>query len=118
MALVPMEFEDNGLSYTTSGLTPTNCTIVSGGYCKIGNLVIVNVRLTATAESGVQIAGFPSYSNKASAGVIDYISTIGGTAYLAETVMSGNGTAQIYKVGSSTLTNQVVRFSFVYICNS
>lgn len=116
--LAPAIYEDNSFSYTTSGLTPTNCTINAGGYCKIGNLVIVNMRITALADSNVQITGFPSMNEKVSAGVIDYISTIGGTAALAETVMGGNGTAYVYKVGSSTLTNQMVRFSFVYICDS
>lgn len=51
-------------SYSIDGLsTPSGITRQNGGYCKIGNLVIVNVRLnltsTVAAETDV-ISGFPA----------------------------------------------------------
>lgn len=50
------------MAYSTTGLSYTNCTYVAGGYCKIGSLVIVNMRITITgaiATSVVFITGFP-----------------------------------------------------------
>lgn len=47
------------LSQTQTGLTPSNCTIVGGGYTKLGNLVIVNIRFTLT-DSAASISGFPA----------------------------------------------------------
>jgi len=49
------------LSYTSQGLTYTSGsgTFVAGGYCKIGNLVVVNFRFNATASNGVYINNFP-----------------------------------------------------------
>ncbi|MDO4801322.1 MAG: hypothetical protein Q4A15_04080, partial [Prevotellaceae bacterium] len=47
--------------YISSGLTYTNCSYVNGGYCKIGNLVVINMRVTATNPT-FNVSGFPSYS--------------------------------------------------------
>ena len=50
-------------SYTTSGLTPTGCSIVTGGYYKLGRIVIVNIRIKASGTSSViTVSGFPTYS--------------------------------------------------------
>ena len=50
-------------AYINTGLTPTNGTISEGGYCKFGNLVLVNIRLQATTSATeVDISGFPSYT--------------------------------------------------------
>ena len=67
MAMMPMEFEDTGLAYSTTGLTYTNCSRVSGGYCKIQNLVIIAMRITASGTAP-QISGFPTYTNKTVSG--------------------------------------------------
>ena len=45
--------------YSSSGLTPSNCTIVLGGYHKIGKFVVINMRINKSAASGVSISGFP-----------------------------------------------------------
>ena len=50
-------------SYSTTGLTPTNCTIGAGGYYRVGNLVVVNMRVSTTASiSGgtTFISGLPA----------------------------------------------------------
>ena len=47
-----------GLSYTTNGLVPSGCTIVGGGYAKLGNIVIVNIRIQVTSV-GAFVQGFP-----------------------------------------------------------
>ena len=49
-------------AYSTTGLSYTNCSYVAGGYCKIGSLVIVNMRITVTgaiANGADFIMGFP-----------------------------------------------------------
>ena len=57
----------NDLAYSTS-LSYSACSYVAGGYCKVGNLVIVNLRVKYTGTTGagklMQIGGFPTYSNK------------------------------------------------------
>lgn len=50
-------------SFTTSGLTFVNCTYVSGGYVKIGNIVIIELRVkinTSVAQWGNVISGLPN----------------------------------------------------------
>lgn len=47
-----------GLSYTNNGLVTTGCTIVGGGYAKLGNIVIVNIRIQVTSVGAV-VQGFP-----------------------------------------------------------
>ena len=52
----------NPTAYSTTGLSYTNCSYVAGGYCKIGSLVIVNMRITVTgaiANGTDFITGFP-----------------------------------------------------------
>lgn len=50
-------------AYITSGLTSlANVTIADGGYCKIGNLVIVNLRLVPSANitaGNTLVSGLP-----------------------------------------------------------
>lgn len=74
------------LSYTSQGLnviTGTG-TLVGGGYCKIGNLVIVNFRFNSTTTSTpVAITGFP----KPKAGVS--ANYIGGACYDSENERAG-----------------------------
>ena len=50
--------------YSTSGLTYTNCSYVSGGYCKIGKIVIVDIRVLTDSTSNIVITGFPGYNSK------------------------------------------------------
>jgi len=45
--------------YTSTGLTPTNCSITVGGYHKLGKLVVINMRIEKTEATGVTITGFP-----------------------------------------------------------
>lgn len=60
---------------TSNGLQALNCTITSGGYCKIGKLVVVNMRISNTSEKINRIInGFPKYSglNRVSINGYDY----------------------------------------------
>lgn len=54
------------MSYTTAGLSYTNCSYVSGGYFTIGNIVFVNMRVKCTDGTAItmSISGFPTYNNK------------------------------------------------------
>lgn len=55
---------DLNCSLTTQGLTTSECTITSGGYCKIGNIVIVNIRIfNSTNPVNRHVHGFPKYSS-------------------------------------------------------
>lgn len=68
--------------YSTSGLTTTNCTIAAGGYHKLGKLVVVNIRVTASASNACSIYGFPTYNanvpyNIVSCSIVD----IGNSAF-------------------------------------
>ena len=52
-------------SLTQTGLTTSNCTIEYGGYARIGNIVILNFRITTTAtasQNSTLISGFPTYT--------------------------------------------------------
>ena len=52
----------NGLTYSTSGLSFSSGTILDGGYCKVGNLVIVNMRINVTTSipaGNSFMSGFP-----------------------------------------------------------
>ena len=52
----------NPTAYSTTGLSYTNCSYAAGGYCKIGSLVIVNMRIVVTGAiaNGVDfMTGFP-----------------------------------------------------------
>jgi len=106
-------------SYTTSGLTPTNCTILGGGYCKIGNLVIVNMRIKFTSTSGVTITGFPAYGNKTSNTYpLEFVSYLIGATDLMQYILAYNGTMSAYKgTGSTSIQDKDGRFSFMYLCN-
>lgn len=50
-------------AYTTSGLsTVSGATIIDGGYCKFGKLVIVNIRISTTSEIAIMnnvVTGLP-----------------------------------------------------------
>lgn len=94
-------------SYSTTGLTPTNCTIDDGGYCKIGKLVVVNLRLITTSSisaNGVLISGLPKPS-----GTKTVTSAYGFTGNF------GYIDAYALKTSSSISSGQTVLLSAVYI---
>ena len=80
------------LSQTQTGLTPSNCTIVGGGYTKLGNLVIVNIRFTLT-DSAASISGFPAPALMGTGNIL------GAVAYDA----TNEKTAGLYMTSSGSL---------------
>ena len=50
----------NPSAYTTDGLSFTKCTLDRGGYYRLGNIVIVALRVNIS-EGGASITGFPNY---------------------------------------------------------
>lgn len=56
----------NNLEYTSEGLSSTHLEVVGGGYAKLGNLVVVNIRFkfkTDVADNtNVFLSGFPTYN--------------------------------------------------------
>lgn len=80
----------SGLTYTTSGLSGS-FTVVSGGYCKIGSIVIVAMRINTTAaiSTGTQLmSGLPKPITSTSAATYIVPVTNTGGGFLA---MNGNG---------------------------
>lgn len=53
---------DMGKTYGISGLTLADCTITTGGFVKLGKLIVVNIRITSskTQSFGRLITGFPT----------------------------------------------------------
>lgn len=47
-------------TYTSTGLTPQNCTLTGGGFARMGNTIIVNLRIRASAANQCNINGFPA----------------------------------------------------------
>lgn len=105
----------NGLSYSTDGLTFSSGTILDGGYCKIGNLVIVNMRInvTTTIPAGnTFMTGFPRA-----------LSTLGDTTGFVAFASSNpnisvsmrvNGT--LINGGSGTSMSGAYMLSGTYLC--
>lgn len=100
-------------SLTSTGLTPTNCTITDGGYAKIGNLVIVNMRIVPksgmTASEHIEISGFPAYSG----GNRVAFTTQRADAFTATSIRN-NGILQIYP-SSGAISTDAILCSGVYI---
>ena len=86
---------------TSTGLTASKCTIVSGGYAKIGNLVIVQIRVSNSSEAENRIiTGFPAY-NSISQNCVEMTASDYITSDRVRTNIEPNGTMTIY----STNTN-------------
>ena len=49
--------------YKIDGLSFSGCSCRSGGYCKVGNIVIVNIELYATSTTDMIVSGLPSFQN-------------------------------------------------------
>ena len=105
-------------SYTTSGLSYTNCSYIDGGYSKVGDIVIVNIRIKVTAVSP-SISGFPSYRSKTT----NNKNIVSASIYNSNNV-NETGLCCILKAGSSgaelnlykaTVDNEYA-ISTVYIC--
>lgn len=100
----------NNLQYTTN-LTTTNCTLENGGYCKIGRLVIVNIRINKTGE-GCTVRGFPIPLLQGSS----YVSAVGydGTnEKVAFGYISNND--GIFHIPTAYSSNGIINVSTIYI---
>lgn len=93
------------LSYSTQGLSYYRCTNAGGGYVKVGNLVIINIRLVVTTAAAV-VSGLPkpftnSTYNSVGGASYDTANESVGTFYvdnngdLRTTYISGTGTFMI-----------------------
>lgn len=111
---LPMQ---QGGAYSTSGLTCTKCSISSGGYAKIGNLVVVNIRFkpTVTTTDQLSISGFPKVNATAN--------VVGGIFYQnSSSIMRGFNltTAGILNIFSGqntsnawTTDNSIIQFCYI-----
>lgn len=96
----------NPQGYTTSGLNANGCTFDRGGYCKIGKIVIVNIRIILSS-TGATVTGFPSPIN-----IIGFAGYDGTNEKTAFGYINTNG---ILTIPTAYGNNGSVMFSFVYI---
>ena len=109
----PIEKRDI-LSYTKDGLTTSKCVIEDGGYAKLGNLVIVNLRIkfTETTSTGAMtiMSGLPqsitntnnvAFSNNRTNDVVN---------------TQLNGTSLQLGLANSIAANQLLFVSGAYLC--
>lgn len=50
-------------NYSSSGLSYSNFSYEGGGYCRIGKLVVINIRGTVGTSGDVSISNFPKYND-------------------------------------------------------
>lgn len=96
---------------TSSGLVPTNCSILGGGYAKIGKHVVVNMRVQKTTGTALYIDGLPSYTgeNKVIALAMD-IDT-------ANNDLSGGSLLASGQIRLNTTQNHTFVINAEYVCN-
>lgn len=104
----------DNLSYSTQELTASDkCNIEAGGYCKIGKLVIVNIRVRLTDQISANsaetlVSGFPLQSTSFNIVAVATSFYTDASAYL-------NGSALIWQRASGIGANNVITFSTIYI---
>jgi hypothetical protein len=81
------------------------CTFDRGGYCKVGKIVIVNIRITINANA--YVSGFPRPIN-----IVGFAGYDGSNEKAAFAYMDTTGALRI---PSAYGNNGAVNFSFVYI---
>lgn len=101
-----------------SQLNFVNCEYVAGGYTKIGNLVVVNIRIKCTNDGAVQINGFPTYTNKSNNGknivpITVYNMTDENTTNIKYSALAVNGFANLL----SGIANKEYSLNATYICD-
>lgn len=96
----------NPSGYTTNTLDAAGCTFDRGGYCKIGKICIVNVRMTINAN-GASLSGFPHPLT-----IIGFAGYDGANEKPAFGYMNTNG---VIFIPSAYGNSGAIHFSFVYI---
>ena len=106
----------NNNTYITTGLTYNKCNLLAGGYCKVGSLVVVSMRLEATeniaqwdnmvsglpnSDSGTSIGGFPICAKN----------TSNNNLYLIDVYNSN-----IRNTGTAISSGQIVVIEGTYLC--
>lgn len=101
-------------SYSTSGLTYTNCTYVAGGYYKIGKVCFFNIRIKTKSDlatsDDVYIAGLPTYSGISNTVVVT------GFGYSSLSEVTINKPVVLYTNGNLKLSHSLTANSD-YIVN-
>lgn len=105
-----------GGDYITTGLTTENCTIVAGGFCKIGKLVIVNIRATKIDAGLLKISGFPAYTNRSASNMVPAAAFNMTDETLSDISYCAINAAGVLTIKSSS-TNKDMAVSVVYLCD-
>lgn len=109
----------SGAAYTTTGLTPSNCTIGAGGYYRVGNLVIVNMRITTTAAvaTGTSfVTGLPAPDTTLASNYMAFSVTVSDPTYAV--IMLANGNIRNHSTSVSIPNGTNVGLSVTYIAKS
>ena len=101
-----------------SQLNFVNCEYVAGGYTKIGNLVVVDIRIKCKNGGDVQLSGFPTYTNKTTNGknivpVTVYNMTDENTTNIKYSALAVNGFINLL----SGIADKEYSLSATYICD-
>ena len=79
-----------GADLSASGLTFEYCTLVTGGYAEIGNLVVINLRITFDGSSSTRrIRGLPGYTSTAQRVVLNLVNASSNTLSFAAVNYNG-----------------------------
>ena len=119
MSLVPAEHLPN-YSYISTGLsvggTDVTGSVIKGGYCKIGNLVLVNMRIAVTCAAGktIKITGLPKPLLSSDNSV--YISGCTNNPLIYDAVTMNADAGQINIRTTEARNNTAVILAFVYLC--
>lgn len=104
--------------YSTTGLGG-NTNISSGGYCKIGKLVVVNIRgttTTAVSPSGTLLTGLPRPATSITGNVMAVASNLDFPFFLTA---GGNITTPSSGAGGSNIASgSTVMLSITYVSDS
>ena len=92
----------NPTQWDTNGLTYENASYSAGGYVRIGNLVIVNIRLTTSANDA-KIHGLPVPMS-------DNITTLALTNTGVTGIIDGSGTLECKNTNNGTWVGNVIYF--------
>lgn len=99
-----------GLSLTQDGLTTSNCTIMAGGYVKIGQLVVVSLRVQQTGGANFFVRGFPTYTSGTNRVPVSMVDVDTNTPI-------GTGIATNGELGYASSTTHQYIISAVYIAD-
>jgi len=100
-------------SYSTDGLTYSGCSLVDGGYVRVGNIIILNIRVEISTASSATRAYITLPSNLKPKTVVA-LTAFNSSDDLTPIYAIANTNGSIYLKG--TTANKAFSISGVWIC--